>query len=721
MKNQNKVTKTRTCTDQTCLRFGIACILSILFLTGSPNASAQNTLKAGVLKYVNEKLAKPDGGFGWEDQPDGHLTPTYAAIGALYHLNGLPKTRDSLIAYIRSHHPQHGANKEAGPSGSELRNLTHEQIQAILWLGGDISDFKEEVSLWKSQAGNRANYEKHGNPVLQQEMMTPVCKKLLGVNSENDNPELFAYLDLRRRGNGSFNNAPAVQGGDGNILNTYWSLYALYITGKKDNFQKKTINWLQSCQLKSGGFTHQPNPQIGANDEVAYTWAGIKALSLFSAKPKDVKSSLNYLISLRNADGGFGNRPGLPSTPMSTFYVIDALKTLNALDEMDKAIVSIKPQYQTKENFAGMKVFTVQFQASGNGSLIEAVMLADSLKIDLWGAKNANQQWIDAAQKLANEKKVAVKFFHSDEPYGKDIIVPGMGTFGHILDNYAPAGKPVHFSDSSTWQDLKKGSLQTLLDDDGGLILQIANNEPMARILLDESVKKGGYSAVSTIHFGQNFSFFLPYLHQYRHQLPFVALQDAHGIESWWWAKELVSYRTLFIANEPTFKEMQKALKNNLVVAIRHDSISGFKTRMMGGTTQARQFISSQENSWKWWKKGSHDRNHPWAAITVVKPSDSLETSRPQKGINIRIRTWWAGTRQMLKEPIVELEALKVDNILVKPKYIKKEGKQGETVDAYYIYAVENVLEGQHIIEATLRNKTDDTVRKMIMPFPYLN
>ena len=371
-------------------------------------------------------------------------------------------------------------------------------------------------------------------------------------------------------------------------------------------------------------------------------------------------------------------------------------------------------------NFSGYQVYTVQFEAHGTGSPTEAVMLADSLNIHLWGAKNGNPNWVKTAQKIANDKKVPVTFFIADEPYSGSVSVPGFGTFNHILDYVSPVSVGrVNFKDSTSWQDLQKTTLTQLMRNNSGLILQISNNEPMARIILDESIKKGGYLGISTVHFGQNFSFAQPYYHQYRYQLPFVTLQDAHGTESWWWANELASHRTLFIAKKPTYDEMVTALKNSWAVAIRHDSISEYKTRMLGGTTDARQFIQKEEKNWKWWKTANSDENRPWAAITVIRPTDSLEVSYPEKGVNIRIRPWLNGVRQMIKDPQVSLIQLKIDQVVVEPKMIKHTDKKGALTDTFYLHAMPNIAQGEHLIQATLKSLRDNRTRTITQKFTY--
>lgn len=698
----------------------IGCLI-ILFqsLAIAQASKAKGKWQQELTQYISSKIAKPDGGYGWEDQPDSHLTPTFATIGVLHHLGQLPANKEALIRFVQAHHPQRQANKETGPSASQNRQFIYQQIQAIQWLGGDAASFKEEVSNWKSQAGNIGNYEKHKYPVLDQEIMTPICHSLLNIPVAPVKSEFTAYLKSRQRTNGSFNSSPVQEKGDGNILNTYWSLYALQTLGEQHENKKEVINWINACQRKSGGFTHQPNPALGGNDEVAYTWAAVKALALLDTKPQNLDGCLRYLASLRNTDGGFGNQLGLPSNPVATYYAIDALQALGKLNYLDNAPV-LKQIVPKKTDFSGYQVYTVQYEAHGSGSPAEAVMLADSLGIHLWGAKNGNPRWVATAQKIANEKKVPVTFFISDEPYGGSVSVPGFGTFNHILDYVTPANKgKVIFKDSTSWQTLQKTTLQQLKNNNGGLLLQISNNEPMARIILDESKKNGGYLGISTVHFDQNFSFAQPYLHQYRHQYPFVTLQDAHGTESWWWADELTKHRTLFIAKKPTYDEMVTALKNSWAVSVRHDSISEYKTRMLGGTTDARQFIIAQEKNWKWWKNPKSNTNRPLAVITVLQPSDSLEVAHPEKGLTIRVRCQWVSVRQTLKNPMVQLEELRVNQQVVKPELIEKKNARGNVTDSYYVYSVPNPRTGRHVIEAKVKSLKNNTVRNLRQEFNF--
>lgn len=682
-------------------------------LSVSTNISwSQPTWKKQVLRYV-QSLAKPDGGYGWKNQYDSHLTPTFAVIGILNAIQELPKSKLQLITFVKNHHPQKGTNKEAGPSGTQLRNLTYQQLQSIVWLGGDVSSFGEEVNGWKSQAGLLANYESHHFPVLMQEMMTPICKALLKSDG-NDAQGLANYLSHHQRQNGSFNNAPESFGGDGNILNTFWAVKALQSSGIEIAHKTELIKWVKACQQPGGGFTHQPNPEIGVNSSAIYTWAAVNILRALNASTTDISGCVQYLISLRNSDGGFGGRPKQGSDPMATFYAVDALAALNAFTELDKKPVP-NMQIKTPVDFTGYHVFSAQFQAHGNGSPAEAVALADSLHIHLWGVKYAAEGWVDEAQRLADSVGVKVRFFVANEPHDNSLIVPGMGSFNHVLDYFSPAHAIIDFKDSTTITDFKTTTLQGLKKVNGGLVLQVSNNEPLARMLLDESINNGFYKAITTIHFGQNFAFWLPYIMEYSDPLPLITLQDAHGLEAWWWAQELTNHRTLFVAKEPMYEGLVEALNKNDVVAVRHDSITNYKTRMLGGSAEARTFIDKKQSEWQWWDSRGKTKK-PCATITLLTPQSKFETGIPHQGLAIRIRTEWNSIRNTLVSPLYKLIKLEVDGKEVKTDFVTSPAKGGNFSDAYHIYYTPD-LKGNHLVKATVENIRDHNLQTISKRF----
>ena len=140
---------------------------------------------------------------------------------------------------------------------------------------------------------------------------------------------------------------------------------------------------------------------------------------------------------------------------------------------------------------------------------------------------------------------------------------------------------------------------------------------------------------------------------------------------------------------------------------------------MLGGTTDARQFIQKEEKNWKWGKTANSDENRPWAAITVLKPTDSLEVSHPEKGVNIRIRPWLNGVRQTINDPQVSLTQLKLDQTVVNPETINKKDNRGALSDTFYLYALPNITEGKHIVQATFKSLKDNRTRTIVQRFVY--
>src|SRR5262245_5512883 len=686
--------------------------------------------KGGITRYL-EGLAKEDGGYGFEGQIRGHLTPTWAVIGC-YRLLGEKVPRAKEVAeFVRTHHPR--ALK--GRLAQELRQFEWQQVQSLVWLDEDPSSFRELVQSFKAPVAYLRQYERHGYPVFQQEVTAILCYKLLGLPT-NDVPSTYVdYLNSRRRENGSFNNTPASDGSDGNILNTWWGLQALEALGRADEKKAQTIEWLQKCKVP-GGFTHQPKPEIGAVEDVAYTWAAVRSLALLGARPNE--DSVIDLQLLRTTDGGFADRKGWLSNPLATYYALDALATLGALKERPQHVATV--QRPTLQIPSDLKVFSIQIESHGQGSPAEAVDLADQLKIHLWGAKNAKPEWLKQAQALANEQGIGTEFFVANEEYGTWIDVPGMGTYSHMSDVIGPAnvdlGPSLANAGVLSWPDFAHRRLGrsranigvAVLPDKTGdgkgvlaigvqgigwspgrlgvaggkLIWQFGENEPLVRMLLDDSLQTGGFAAISTYHFGNpDFTNTEPFLMRYRGVLPFVALQDAHGVEPWWFADMTEGFRTLFLARQPTWEAWLEALKNNWVVSVRHDEVSVGKT-WMHGLTEVIEIVKDQWKDWQWWDNPAIER--PMVSVVALTAKDQLEVGRPEKGVAVRLRCAMTNTTQGLpKTPIAEFVKLMVAGNQVQPEHIVNRRPNGAVEDDYYLYAWPEAQPGRYTATATVR------------------
>lgn len=659
---------------------------------------ASQSWMEGVAKYL-EGHAREDGGYGWEDQGQSHVTPTFAVIGCYQVMKREAPNREAVAEFVRKNHPLRGRKLEA-----ELPIFEYQQVQSLVWLGGEVEAFKGIVGKWKGPQKYPAQYERHAYPVFQQELSVFFCREAMGMGAEGLSREFVEYVESRRRENGSFNNTPAMDGSDGHVMNTWWGLRALRLLGRSKEKREETVAWLRGCQLKGGGFTYQPKPAMAGIDDVAYTWAAVRALAELGAEPADREGCVRYLHGLWNEDGGFGDRAGWASNPMATYCALDALAALKALEEtparaMRKVAARAVP--------GDLKVFTIQLEAPGVGGPGDAVELAKELKIHLWGAKNAAPGWIEAAQACADRQGVPVRFFVANEEYGTFVEVPGMGTYSHTSDLFAPAGvdigMPMEKNRPVSWEEYREKRLAALEKGGGKLFWQFGENEELTRLFLDDSLERGGFAAISTFHFGNpDFTISEPFLYRYRQAMPFVALQDAHGGESWWWSERLAGFRTMFLAKDPTWEGWMEALKNNWVVAVRHDANSGMRTWMHGGAPGVQEFVKEREAEWKWWEGERVVR--PTVAMVVIRPEDRFEPGRPEKGVAVRIRCQWEATTQGVpKKQLVELAEVSVDGRKMMPAMVQKKNAQGGMTDHYYLLGMPEVAEGKHVVEATVR------------------
>ena len=668
--------------------------------------------RSATLRYL-ESLARPDHGYAWEDQEQSHLTPTFAVIGCYRALKQPIPNKSVLAEFVRTHHPAALKKLE-----QERRIFEFQQVQALAWLGEDASPLRERIFSWSQPLAYMKQYEQHGYPLFSSEMGVVLSRALLGSAAKELPGEFSDYLNSRRRPNGSFNNTPASDGSDGHVLSTWWGLQALRVLGRSDANKEKAIAWLRSCQLPNGGFTFSPKPEFGGVDDVAYTWAATRALRLLGTEPANREACVRYVHSLANADGGFADRPGWLSNPMATYYALETLETIGVLDA--KTGISFRSSNQRTPTALpkNLKVFSIQLEAHGRGSPVEAVDLARHLRIHFWGAKNAKPEWIKHCQSLADAQNVPLKFFSSDEEYGTWVNVPGLGTYSHTSDIVAPAGKdfgaPLSNKGVVSWPEFRERRWAALEKAEGRLVWQFGENEELVRMYLDDSVERGGYAAISTFHFGNpDFTNSEPFLHRWRGKIPYVALQDSHGPEPWWFSDMTTGFRTLFLATEPTWDGWLAALKKNWVVPVRRDQWTNGKTWMHSSSRAVMDFVRAHERDWRWWDNTEIQR--PMVSLVAVKPSDEFEVARPEVGVMLRVRCAWENTPQGLaKKPLAELLSLMVDGKEVSPTLMQK--RQGANfADSFHQHHLPNPAPGKHTASAAVRiTATNETVRRTL-------
>ncbi|MDO8545118.1 MAG: prenyltransferase/squalene oxidase repeat-containing protein [Opitutaceae bacterium] len=694
-------------------------MLRVLALAGAAsgcplNLRAQSAASGPAARAIAgylEKLARPDGGYAWGDQEISHLTPTFGVVGCHRLLGQTPPRKEALVEYVRTHHP-----RELKKLEQERRIFEWQQVQALVWLGADVSGFQPKIAAFTKPLGYLKQYERKGYPIFQSELGVVMSHALLGLPTSGITETFGRYIDERRRPNGSYNNTPAADGGDGHVMNTLWALQAQRVLGRETAASDALVAWLRGCQLGhaagrgAGGFTLAPKPEFGGVDDIVYTRAGLRALKLLGAAPADRDACIRYIHSLANADGGFADRPGWLSNATATYYALDALDALGALDSLG-AIRQRATPWRPPAPAPGLKVFSIQIESHGTGSPADAVELARSLKLHLWGAKNAKPAWMERARAIAAARKVPVKFFPANEEYGTWVNFAGLGTYSHTSDLFSPGdtdigpplGTRAAAATAVSWSEFRQRRLEPLERGKGRLVWQFGENEELVRMLLDDSVERGGFAAISTYHFGNpDFMNTEPFLNRWRGRLPFIGLQDAHGPEPWWFADQTSGFRTLFLASEPTWEGWLNALKQNWVAAVRRDVWTKGRTWMHAGSDAVSDIIRAREQDWRWWDNPSIQR--PMLSVVALTPADELEAGRPERGVAIRVRCAWENTAQGLaKQPLSEFVKLRVDDREVATELVARKRANGFFEDHYQHAVFPEMARGGHRATAIVR------------------
>ena len=667
-----------------------------LFFAGFQARSAAPKWRSEWLSKIPaflETHRRAEGAYGWSSDVIAHVTPTWGAVSS-YRLLGLDVPDASRVAdFVRKTYPVPEGRRKDRP----LWRLDREQVETLLLLGESIESFRPLASTWVKPAEFTTRYELGANPVLQHQAAAVQIRSLLKLEATDD---WKSYFEARRRGNGTFNNTPASDGSDGHIMNTLWGLMGCHALGIKVEGNASLLEWVRNCQLPSGGFSYAPEGSIGRTDDLAYTVCALSILKRLGAEPKDPAKCAAWIESLYLAEGGFQDRPGGEPNPVATRYALDAFRLL---EREPATSVRAAPRASRKPIPEGARVFSVQIEAPGAGSPTEAVLMARALGIHIWTAKNSAAGWIAEAQRIANEQRVPVTFAIGNEEYGTYVDVPGLGCYSHLVDTVAPSGTDTgeqlpKKNHPYPWPEFRDTRLAALRRGGGRLVWQFLENEELTRVLLDEAVERGTYSAIASFHFGnENFLHSQPYLHRWYQRIPFVALQDAHGKESWWWGNQLAGFTTLFLAKEPTWEAWLQALENRHVLSVRHDAITGWKTHLAGGSPEVRAFVKQHEPEWRWWDDNGRQARRPAAALTVLRPSSKFEVGAPTSGVALRVRLWSENNGQALPQQArAELMDLVVDgNVVPTELYQAKD-------DRYHIARLEDTP-GAHKAVARIR------------------
>jgi hypothetical protein len=261
---------------------------------------ADSTVVESIVGYL-EKHRRTEDGYGWSSAHQSHITPTFAVVGC-YHLLGVSVPNAEAVGnFVRTHYPLPPERRTV----RALRGFDYRQVQTLLWLGQSVESFRPMLAAWDKPSTYENYYEKDGFPILQHQALALRARVLAGVEPETVELPWKEYFQERRRPNGTYNNTPAGDGSDGHLVNTHWAIWAMEAMHHPTTLDAKTIAWIRSCQMPSGGFTYAPNPAIVGLDNLYYTWAALNLLVGAKQPVPRREDCLHWILSLLTSKGGF--------------------------------------------------------------------------------------------------------------------------------------------------------------------------------------------------------------------------------------------------------------------------------------------------------------------------------------------------------------------------------------------------------------------------------
>jgi len=586
-----------------------------------------------VAEYIDQ-CRKANGAFGPMDQTYTDAAWNYPAVktlellgenldhpeNILKHGLGSPKGHVGPGHWLFFH--QHGIRESLGvvctPQQPEV--TVHFQGEKINYYG---SPYGTDGDTFFKAGGSGLDARDAGSQTMGFYNLSSLYYLLEGLQASGrtaSNPcRLAAYITARQATNGGFvdlrvQNHP-LQGTEAHVAHTFQAMASLQILKQPIPRPDACINFLQSCQGPSGGFRWNPSgPSPGNDEDVYYTWAAVSALKLLGSQPLHTNACIQWIQSLRNPDGGFGDKPGWRSRLYSTYYAVETLANLAQDGDPKKLIPHQTFSKKTKAQPLpeGLQIYQ---------ALIKVPMIK---KMDLLGLQKRGFDLIGIKSYDFEKAAELQRFAHSMNPPMEVVLCPEAyphrtrwigGPLLHHIANVPlnPSWSPKQIQRWHTidqagqqqlpWPEYQKQVIQPIRQLHSFVYPEQEFEMEFALSAYDDGLDRPyGYNAILT---GFNWSprdfvRVFPWKERYTDKLIPIADADAHG-DLKKWSPQLDHTRMLFLAKSPTWGNFQKAAQNRRVVCVIYNEKDALSPVTFYGPSTVVNHVQSRILSWKWW------------------------------------------------------------------------------------------------------------------------
>ena len=375
----------------------------------------------GIISFLIEQ-SQPTLGFGDRPGDRADVEATAYAILTARLLNDTSWINSGVQEYLlEAHSPVGGFGFR--PGSMALVKYTYYAVLALRALGYPL-EYADQILQFVSASQND-NGGFGERPISKLSYLTHTFWAMRIIDLLSTNPERYAnltrlrgFLSSMRTYNGVFING---LGATPSLLSTFRGLTLLNYLGVSFNSSDPLNQSLEQFIHPSGGF--KPRADVSYPTMFA-TFSGI-VVSRLIKRPLNISRITQFILSLQNPDGGFGERPKFSSSVRSTYY---ALLSLNLLEQFEQANTQISlGSVETPRDVFSPTIKSSFVPRLDTNVSFTGTYLTSARVLDPEGQVNAT--WAETIWYPANGSEIMANFTGKPNPEDNTVYLYALGSF----------------------------------------------------------------------------------------------------------------------------------------------------------------------------------------------------------------------------------------------------------------------------------------------------
>jgi hypothetical protein len=254
------------------------------------------------------KRQNDDGGYAFAQGLDSNAQDTYYGL-AILDLLKIPFPRvEETIKWLHSFVPD--------------SHYAHYYVAKSLKLCGEkphrsLKDFLRSLQIYRGEFGTVDVYVEVASEFQFVSMVTELANMVgFEFNREKVTSWLLSYQN-KDGGFGAHRHS--------NLNSTYHAVASLFNLGYSVKSLKGTLEYVQSCEKPSGGFTVVPRSLI---PYMEHTYYGVSTLTLLGERARYPENTAESVLRCQKSNGGFARSDLGISTFEDTFYAVSILQMI---------------------------------------------------------------------------------------------------------------------------------------------------------------------------------------------------------------------------------------------------------------------------------------------------------------------------------------------------------------------------------------------------------